>query len=68
MAKLQIAAKDVALITEYVQLAIQRVHNRRLNEAGHTKLFPDGKLHLLTDDDFIAQISQVKATRESKEI
>lgn len=77
LAKLQIAAKDAAIITENVQLAIQRVYNRHLNEtlnvkektkeADHTKLFPDGKPRLLTADDFIAQVSQVKADRESKE-
>lgn len=60
LAKLQIASKDKAIITGNAQLAIQAVYNQCLNEAlnvcenkqaaNHTKLFPDGKPRLLTDD------------------
>lgn len=39
----------------------------KTKEADRTKLFPDGKPRLLTDDDFIAQVSQAKLDRESKE-
>ncbi|KZP27731.1 hypothetical protein FIBSPDRAFT_948310 [Athelia psychrophila] len=76
LAKLQIASKDKALITGNAQLAIQAVYNHRLNEAlntrenkkaaNHTKLFPDGKPRLLTDDEFIAQVTAAKEARQEK--
>ncbi|KZP22654.1 hypothetical protein FIBSPDRAFT_706184, partial [Athelia psychrophila] len=77
LAKLQIASKDAAIITGNAQLAIQGVYNKRLNEAlnvkektkeaDRTKLFPDGKPRLLTADDFIAQVTEAKASRQEKE-
>ncbi|KAF7965694.1 hypothetical protein HWV62_42229 [Athelia sp. TMB] len=78
LAKLQVAAKDAAIMTGNVQLAIQGVYNKRLNEAlnvkekrketDRTKMFPDGKPRLLTDDALIAELSQAKALKVSKEM
>lgn len=76
LAKLQIASKDVAIMSGNAQLAIQGVYNHRLNKAlntcenkkaaDHTKLFPDGKPWLLTDVKFIAQVTVAKEARQEK--
>lgn len=74
LSRQQIAAKDSVIEGANAQLAVQSVYNKRLNEAlntkenkketDRTKLFPEGKPRILTDDKFHHEVSEVKRARE----
>jgi hypothetical protein len=71
LSRQQIAAKDSVIEGANAQLAVQSIYNKRLNEAlntkketDRTKLFPEGKPRVLTDDKFHHEVSEAKRGRE----